>query len=145
MCTFVSGKQTIKYSHTLPFCASSLITSVTEAGIMPSIEETGKRDSAKKSELYLYFELKYLKRMSTVTGNWIGKLVTQTVMIFPSLACEDSPCGVLGQCLRLFGVCGWITAIVSLTEQKVNLIQINCRVVRALAPASSQNYSRSHT
>lgn len=82
--------------------------------------------------------------MSTVTGNWIGKLVIQTVVIFLLLACVDSPCGVLGRC-SVFGVCGWITAIVSLTEQKVNLIQINCRVVRALAPARSQNYSRSHT
>ena len=56
-----SGKQTIKYSHTIPVCAPCLVTRVTEAGIMPSIEETGERDLGKKSELYLHSELKYLR------------------------------------------------------------------------------------
>lgn len=42
-------------------------------------------------------------------------------------------------------VCGWTLARVSLTEQKGNLIRIKCIVVWALAPASSQNYSRSGT
>lgn len=112
---------------------------------MRSIEETGKRDSGNMSELYLYSQLKYLNRMPTVTGNWIGNLVIKDscnlsfvgVCRWPVQSTWTVPLSVT--------VCAWITAIVSLTEQKANLIQIKYRVVRALAPASSQNYSRSST
>lgn len=65
--------------------------------------------------------------MSAVTGNWIGNLVTQLVAILPLLA---GTCRWPASCTWMVplsvGVCGWITAIVSLTEQKANLIQIKC-------------------